>query len=714
MEMTEVGLKISFEYLSGNDILFGMIKQIADRYGIRGYLERKDDTVDIIVSAPLEKLQEFSKELGSSLPYSIFMSDASTEVVEGFTVEYFQGFKINTDRNILPQNLSTCPNCLKELFDENSRRFYFPFISCSYCGGHYSYLYQYPFKRENTVFKFFHICEDCRRETEDKNSFRFDYPLTGCHNCTTPIYLKKGENERYGFDSEKTAGAVNTAVGVLKKGNLLKTYTFNGTVVLSLPTDENIQKIRQHFSIKRRPLTLLFTGIDPVKSHLVLSEEEIKAIASQEKPVLYARPSEKLEIHSKLSPFSYVLAVLPYDPVLLMLSAYLREEGIQYLLIHPVEDEFHMQVAEFELGADLPVLNRQKPAKIILLDKYRIIEEGEMGILPNIIRSKPTGNLSIAGDYAVLDLGEGEYLIDRKEKILYQIEDFVDSVNTVYILEDRWEDIKVPYSSKKGFLDYQGALYSVVAEHRKLDQPFVGIYLSTTSDNTVIAVKSHTKPLYPVIKVAPIRVYPDIKQTVSWVVRQISESSEAGEKLVKNIKSKFPHLIEDVELSDTYRTVNSIIPVFNVVSYLLELFLHDVEEYPDEPYQYLRDRALTFQGKKGVRIDYLLEESGMQFFLNWRKIVQSVLSYRLAEADVDMIAYSVIEGFADWVISETSLISSKLKIQNTVTAGNMLADPVLGGKLINAFSKNGKLLMNRKLPVDRQNIAFGGIFIQEE
>ncbi|WP_457624135.1 hypothetical protein, partial [Persephonella sp.] len=266
----EIGLKISFEYLSGNDSILELIKQLAGRHGIRGYLTREGDRVEIIVSAPADRLQNFSKDLGDLMPYSIFMSEASVEPVEPVSDFVTGDFEIRVDTNILPQNLSICPSCLKELFDKDSRRFYFPFISCNYCGGHYAYMYEYPFEREKTVFKFFQMCEKCAEEAEDKSSFRYHYPLISCHECLTPIYLKKGEHERYGFDGEKTAGAFNTAAGVIKKGNILKVYTSNGIKLAGLITQENITKLRGFLSEKRKPITVMFTGFNFLRDYLVV------------------------------------------------------------------------------------------------------------------------------------------------------------------------------------------------------------------------------------------------------------------------------------------------------------------------------------------------------------------------------------------------------------------------------------------------------------
>ncbi|MBK3332944.1 hypothetical protein GWK41_07670 [Persephonella atlantica] len=704
----EIGLRITFEYLNGNDLILELIKQIADRHGIKGYVERKKDTVQIVISAPAEKIQFFSKELGEKMPYSLFMSDATTEAVEGISDYVLDKFEIRGEINILPQNTGICPSCLEELLSGSSRRYHFPFISCNYCGGHYSYLYEYPFEREKTVFKFFQMCPECEEEYKDKHSFRYKYPLTACHSCLTPIYLKKGENERYGFDSEKTVGAFNAASGVIKKGHLLKVYTPNGHKIVGLISRENVEKIRS--TKGRKPLTVLFTGVKDLDRYLILSDLEMKALLSQEKPVLKVKPSDDFKEKSLLSDFEFIKVKLPDDPVLALLSFHLKNAGIDYILIENLTDD--SSITDFELNADLPVINVQEETEVIVMDRHIIIEKGEKGLLPNIIKSKPTGNLSVAGDYAALDLGNGEYLIDRKEKLLSQLSSFVDSINQLSVLAGETVYVDVPYKEKKEFYSYQGAILSVMAEHRILEEPAVGLYFSHNNDS-VIAVKSRTKPLTPLIRLRPVKIFEDFSQTVGWMLNQIEESSEEGRKLIRNFSQKYPHIIEKVSISgdNSYREISDITAVFNAVSIILELFPYDKPSFFEEPYIYLQDMAVNFKGRKGVRIDYILEEENGQFYLNWKKLLQSVISYKLAGAETDMVAFSVLEGFGDWLVSQVATIKSKLKIENTVISGNMFTDPVVTGKLLNFSSKEGKLFISRRLPVDRQNICLGGIFV---
>lgn len=705
--MEQVKLKTVFEYLSGNEHIIDLIYKIGKEIGINGFVERKKDTIYIYVSGNQKDVESFYSQLGEKLPYSIFMSEAKTYSVESFEEEE-KSFHIRGHINILPKNLSLCPTCTKELLDISNRRFYFPFISCNYCGSHYSYLYEYPFTREKTVFKFFKMCEDCEKEFNDEKSFRHKYPLTACHNCLTPIYLKKGENERYGFDNEKTVGAVKTAAGVIKKGNLLRIYTSAGEIVAGIPTEENISKVRQFLGLEEKPLNLLITNPQNLSRYFHIDQPELKALASQEKPVVLLPFKDLPEKEILFPDLGYGKIKFPDEPLLLLLANHLKEEGIDYIFYAYLTEDFQKGITDFELNADLPVINKQKETEVVLINGEIFIKQGEKGILPEIIKTKSTGNLAITEDYIALDLGKGEYLIDKKEKLIHQIKDFVDEINSLNILEGIDENIGIPYKEKKTFKKSEGAILSVLAENQKLSEKVLCFYFSSYSNEDMIAVYKN-KTVNPLIKVLPIRIYDNLKDTALYALKEIEKSSEEAKKLIDRWRERFPQFTGEI-LSQNYQEKSSITAVFNLISYLLGIF--DKEpSYFDQPYQALLKEALSFEAKRGLRIDYFLEEINEEFYLDWRKIIHSTLSFKLADTDNKMLAFSVIEGFKEWIEEEGSSILYKLKLNNVAITGNIFTNPVLTGKLLPHFSGNYNLLRNKKLPVDRQNLVFGGAFL---
>jgi len=222
------------------------------------------------------------------------------------------------------------------------------------------------------------------------------------------------------------------------------------------------------------------------------------------------------------------------------------------------------------------------------------------------------------------------------------------------------------------------------------------------------------KPLKPLIKIKPVKIFKNFNKTVKWALDEIENSSEEGKRLIKNYKLKFPEIynnFKNLETTSDYKEASSITAVLNIASVLLGIHPYEDVSYFEEPYHYLQTESLDFTGNQGLMVDFFLEEENLEFNLNWIKMIQSVLSYKIAGVDNKMIAFSIFEGLGDWIIKETEKISKKIKIKNIALTGNFFGNQVLTGRIIKHFGGKYNILINRKLPIDEQNIVFGGIFV---
>ncbi len=708
--MKRITLKTEIEYLSSNDIVLRLIKQIADKNSIKGYVKRINDRIVIISQGSEEQLTDFMDELGSKMPFSIFMRSSKTEVIDHKNEENF--LIKNEDLNIIPLNRSICLSCFEESLNPSSRRFFYPFISCNYCGSQYAFLFEYPFEREKTVFKFFQPCENCKREYQDINNFRYKYELISCPDCFVPIFYRSKNKERIAFAPEEREKLFNAAAGLISDGKIIKVKTSNGYKAVGIINEQNIEKVRKLENIRRKPITVLITDVSTIENLAYIDDLTLKALSSQERPVVKLKVKDTFLERSLVSHTKFVNFKLVDDPILNYIAFFLKNRGISYIFVCSISEE-NISKLEEGLEHDIPIVNIQKETKVFTANGKIFIKEGEKGILPAVLKGSPVYNISIAGDYIAVPVEDGEFLIEKKEKVLPILEGFLSKADEVRVLEGSYEVVNIPYNNLKEFKDYEGALYSVAAEHNILDKPFVGVYLSSKSDNNCFAVKSHTKSLTQLIRIKPVLIFDDFFKTVKWALDQVKNMSPEGEKLVKNYRNKFPDIfkrLDELKPDNTGRKSENITAVINIISIVLGAFNHDSIAYFNEPADIFESTAFDYPKRKALKVDFFLSEENGVFYLDWRTTLRSLMSYRTADTDIPMLSYSFFEGFGEWIVNQSQTALSKLKINNLILAGDVFSNPVLIERIMKHIPDRN-ILLNEKLPVDVQNIAFGGLFV---
>jgi len=296
------------------------IYQIATQLNLNGWVNNSSEGVTIHIESNQEKLTLFIDKIKQEKPAQSVIDDIVITPLKFYGYQSFTIKKSDRKNNkittpILP-DLSTCSDCLKELFDPKNRRYRYPFINCTNCGCRYSIIKQLPYDRAFTTMNQFKMCEECEREYKNPNDRRFHAQPNACEKCGPHIELwnKKGEILAK-FDQ-----ALLATCDLIKIGNILVIKGLGGFhLVVSAKDKSAVKRLRQLKNRPDKPFAIMYPNLEAITQDCYVSEAEKKLLLSPASPIVLLKRKKDHDsglICAEVAPDNpYLGVMLPYTPL---------------------------------------------------------------------------------------------------------------------------------------------------------------------------------------------------------------------------------------------------------------------------------------------------------------------------------------------------------------------------------------------------------------
>ncbi|MCW2965607.1 MAG: carbamoyltransferase HypF, partial [Actinomycetia bacterium] len=324
---------------------------LAQRHGLDGFVLNDGQGVLIEAEGPAEVLDAFTRALHDDAPTLARVDSVRFEPVlplrrAGFTIEA----SLLTGRSaLIPPDVATCDDCVRELFDPNDRRYRYPFVNCTQCGPRFTIVRSVPYDRPNTTMAEFPLCADCRREYEDPSDRRFHAEPVCCPVCGPRLSLPLAQ-----------------AVELLQGGAIVAVKGLGGWHLACDAANEGaVATLRARKHREDKPFALMTTQPE-LLAHVAADEAAL--LESRRRPIVLLRRSDDAPVATSVAPGSPWLGVmLPYTPLhhllladvgsaLVMTSGNRSDEPIAY-----EDDEARERlegIADAFLGHDRPIHRR--------------------------------------------------------------------------------------------------------------------------------------------------------------------------------------------------------------------------------------------------------------------------------------------------------------------------------------------------------------------
>ncbi len=282
---------------------------LANRHRLSGFVRNDGGGVLIEAEGEPRALDAFVAALRAEAPRLAQVEAVSVSVIEatgrpGFAIA---ASRAAVERALVPPDIATCDDCLRELFDPLDRRYRHPFVNCTGCGPRFTIVRAVPYDRANTTMAGFPMCAECRAEYEDPADRRFHAEATCCPACGPQLSMPLSE-----------------AVSLLRQGAVLAVKGIGGYHLACLAGDESaVARLRARKQREEKPFAVLSAAPESIAS---CSAEELALLRSPAAPIVLLRRLPGAAIAPSVVPVGPWLGVmLPYSPLHHLLCADLGE-----------------------------------------------------------------------------------------------------------------------------------------------------------------------------------------------------------------------------------------------------------------------------------------------------------------------------------------------------------------------------------------------------
>ncbi|HIK43615.1 MAG TPA: carbamoyltransferase HypF [Leptolyngbyaceae cyanobacterium M65_K2018_010] len=271
-----------------------MVYQLAIAHGLRGEVYNDGTGVVIRVAGPVPQLDQFLAQLQPSAP-PLARIDAIEACPIPLAAVCQTQFEITTSRagprrtQIAP-DAATCPQCLADSLDPDSRFYRYPFTNCTHCGPRLSIVRAIPYDRRHTSMARFPLCPVCQQEYDDPRNRRFHAQPVACPRCGPRLWLERADGGPVEADGVAGLDELEATCALIQQGEIVAVKGLGGIHLACDATNEAaVSQLRQRKHRYHKPFALMVRDLAVIEPYCEMNDEERRWLASPAAPIVLLR-----------------------------------------------------------------------------------------------------------------------------------------------------------------------------------------------------------------------------------------------------------------------------------------------------------------------------------------------------------------------------------------------------------------------------------------
>jgi hydrogenase maturation protein HypF len=290
------------------------VHNLAARHGLSGWVCNTSGSVEIVAEGDAPALASFTAALRAEAPPLAQIDSLDYETIPAAG---YAAFEIRASvsqpgafQPVAP-DIALCPDCERELFDPNDRRYLYPFINCTNCGPRLTIIRDIPYDRPLTSMAPFEMCPRCRAEYETPIDRRYHAQPVACPDCGPRVWLAGAQR----------AVPLQAARRLLREGRVLAIRGMGGFHLACDATNADaVLELRRRKHRSGKPFAVMVRDLTMAEKCCDIGGVERALLAGREKPIVILRRKAACPIAEAVAPGNGTLGVmLPYSPLHMLL-----------------------------------------------------------------------------------------------------------------------------------------------------------------------------------------------------------------------------------------------------------------------------------------------------------------------------------------------------------------------------------------------------------
>ncbi len=304
------------------------VRNLAARHHLRGWVCNTSGSVEIAAEGEIAALTAFTAALRAEAPPLARIDTLEWEAVPAAGYAAFEiRASVSQEGGFQPvaPDIAVCPDCERELFDPDDRRYLYPFINCTNCGPRLTIIRDIPYDRPRTSMAPFEMCPRCRAEYENPDDRRYHAQPVACPECGPRIWLFD-DMESVGAHGGAPEGAYSrtpilSARRLLREGRIVAIRGMGGFhLACDAANADAVRELRRRKRRSGKPFAVMVRGLAEAEAYCEIGEAERAPLSGREKPIVILRRKEGCPVVEEVTPGNGTLGVmLPYSPLHMLL-----------------------------------------------------------------------------------------------------------------------------------------------------------------------------------------------------------------------------------------------------------------------------------------------------------------------------------------------------------------------------------------------------------